>query len=1329
MRHQRFLVALLVLAAITPLRAWEYDIIYNPGATYNGLLWVRPPNSDSYTKWGTVSDDDFTIADALVACRSVHTTVRVVSATWRTVSADAVMPSNVPIWIEDVRCNGAEAALSNCSFTTSNCADTSTCNHQEDVVITCATISDGLELRLSEGTKGLIEMRPSVSAPWGTVCDRGFTVTAAEAVCRELFPPRSYPAIALSGLASITGGPIYRSDVRCSNAANLFSGCNYTNSTSNCTSRTNAGVVCSDWAFRLDSSVTGLTGRLLARPTNASSWGTICATGFTQAAAMVACRTVIHPGYTLRSASVTFAGIIANYTGLPVWMTDVNCTNPSSTNLAACSWTEGANCSHSNDAWLQCDVDNSLFRLSSGSSGMVQVRSNNTAPWGTVCGVGFDSNDAAAVCRELGYSAPQYIASAYNSSSLNGTTTLPTYYSGVRCNATQPFTTCAFDNNTAAMPPACQGAKHTSAASVRCTVAPDVWEYALHDPSINGTLLNGGYTYQGRLIVRPNSWSTWGTVCDDLFDIDDATVACRSVFPGRTIITASYSTAGSSSGYTSYTILMDDVQCAGTEQRLDTCAFTRNHNCLHEEDVILQCVILRQDAFSYRLVNGSSGMVQVRPNSAALWGAVCGVGFDSNDAAAVCRELGYSAPQYIASAYNSSSFNFTMVLPTYYSDMRCDATQLFTTCAFNNNTAAMPPACQGAKHTSAASVRCTAVPSVWEYELTNNNTGRLLVRPNAWSAWGTVCHTSFDAVDATVACRSVFPDAAIVSATFTSAGTWGYDGWPVYMNDLQCTGSEPRLDSCRQSSNRCDHPNDVLLTCVINSMLRLSNLNASGIVQIRPNATAPWGTVCGMGFDSNDATAVCRELGYVAPQYIAVMSNGTAIGPTYYSAVRCNETQLFTSCTFTDNATLPAACTGVGHATAARVECREQLNVWEYRLASNTTSGRLQLRPNAWSPWGRLCSVINNATVALVACRSVFPGRLITSATYVRAEPPMDLSIMPFYTSIIECAGWESQLSSCNSYGSSRDDTPLDTCWTNVGDVVLTCGVPSVVYQLSNVTSGVIQVRPNSTAPWGTVCGVGFDSNDAAAVCRELGYSAPQYIASAYNSSSFSGTTTLPTYYSGVRCNATQLFTTCAFDNNTAAMPPACQGANHTSAASVRCTAAPSVWEYTLRTVFKLSGSSWGVLLDNGPRRTQLEVGLRADIARLLNVTIDYIVIFNLTEGSLIVDFAVLTGSPVSQAQLEVAVRSSAVNTSWLMTTTSVYSIVSNETISVQSVVLSAGGTTSAPLTPTSPNATTPSASSAPAPSSPTGTSPDSSASSVSVLAVATAVVALLVAM
>lgn len=178
--------------------------------------------------------------------------------------------------------------------------------------------------------------------------------------------------------------------------------------------------------------------------------------------------------------------------------------------------------------------------------------------------------------------------------------------------------------------------------------------------------------------------------------------------------------------------------------------------------------------------------------------------------------------------------------------------------------------------------------------------------------------------------------------------------------------------------------------------------------------------------------------------------------------------------------------------------------------------------------------------------------------------------------------------------------------------------------------------------------------------------------------------------------------------------------------ASAVCQAPDTTSTIAVRVVMKLSGSSWGTLLANSAYRAQLEVGLKGDIATLLNVTKEYIVIMNLSVGSLIVDFAVLTGSSASASQLDAAVRSSASSTSWLTSTKGVYSTVSNETITVQSVNLSAGGTTSAPLTTPIANVTTPASSSTPAPSSPPGTSP-SSASSVSVIAVAAAVVALLV--
>lgn len=76
----------------------------------------------------------------------------------------------------------------------------------------------------------------------------------------------------------------------------------------------------------------------------------------------------------------------------------------------------------------------------------------------------------------------------------------------------------------------------------------------------------------------------WGTVCDDLFDDVAAGVACRQL---------GYATGTWMSAATPGTgeIFMDDIQCTGTELRLDQCTFGGFgvHNCSHGEDVALTC--------------------------------------------------------------------------------------------------------------------------------------------------------------------------------------------------------------------------------------------------------------------------------------------------------------------------------------------------------------------------------------------------------------------------------------------------------------------------------------------------------------------------------------------------------------------------------------------------------------------------------------------------------------------------------------------------------------------------------------------------------------------
>ncbi|KAL5510613.1 hypothetical protein EMCRGX_G006181, partial [Ephydatia muelleri] len=70
-------------------------------------------------------------------------------------------------------------------------------------------------------------------------------------------------------------------------------------------------------------------------------------------------------------------------------------------------------------------------RLSSGSSYYGRVEVCVGGEWGTVCRSGWDSNDAAVVCRQLGYSTSG--ASTYSPSSGDGAI----YMNNVNCRGTE----------------------------------------------------------------------------------------------------------------------------------------------------------------------------------------------------------------------------------------------------------------------------------------------------------------------------------------------------------------------------------------------------------------------------------------------------------------------------------------------------------------------------------------------------------------------------------------------------------------------------------------------------------------------------------------------------------------------------------------------------------------------------------------------------------------------------------------------------------------------------------------------------------------------------
>ena len=117
-----------------------------------------------------------------------------------------------------------------------------------------------------------------------------------------------------------------------------------------------------------------------------------------------------------------------------------------------------------------------------------------------------------------------------------------------------------------------------------------LWLYT-HPPSgcSNGDvrLVGGAISEEGR--VEFCNANTWGTVCDDSWDIVDASVVCRqlgfSPLGARAFNNAFF---GEGTG----PILLDDVNCIRTEIRLSDCPANPigSHNCLHSEDAGVRCM-------------------------------------------------------------------------------------------------------------------------------------------------------------------------------------------------------------------------------------------------------------------------------------------------------------------------------------------------------------------------------------------------------------------------------------------------------------------------------------------------------------------------------------------------------------------------------------------------------------------------------------------------------------------------------------------------------------------------------------------------------------------
>ncbi|NWU69892.1 C163A protein, partial [Pterocles burchelli] len=498
------------------------------------------------------------------------------------------------IWQEEFHCVGNETHLAHCPRMMHH---SKTCSH--DATVVCSGYGG---YRLANGSttcSGNVELLHG--GTWGPLCDYLWDLPAANALCQQLDC-----GVALlipdgqsfgKGNGSTEGhfldgnGLVWRDAFHCEGTESCLWDCTQvTLGNPTCSAREIATVICSgksgthlmlcktslshtvptgvaedvgvicsgDRQIRLVNGTKRCAGRV--ELFHDGIWGTICDDNWDLSDANVVCKQ-LGCGHAIKAFVSAHYGEGSGQ----IWLDDVNCTG-AEPDLWACpsrAWGQH-NCQHKEDAGVLCSEFLAL-RLVNGNdcAGRLEVFYNGT--WGSICSNRMSQLTATTVCKHLNCGDGGEIARDFKYGRGSG----PTWLDHIEC--TEQHSSLWQCQSDPWDPQSCEN--RAEETHISCTDREKL------------RVIGGEDGCSGRVEIWHQG--SWGTVCDDSWDMADANVVCRQLGCGSALSALSEAAFGEGTG----PIWLEKVHCKGTELSLWDCPTKPlfRENCDHKEDAAVDC--------------------------------------------------------------------------------------------------------------------------------------------------------------------------------------------------------------------------------------------------------------------------------------------------------------------------------------------------------------------------------------------------------------------------------------------------------------------------------------------------------------------------------------------------------------------------------------------------------------------------------------------------------------------------------------------------------------------------------------------------------------------